>query len=73
MKGIPRILRAVLILSVLLLFGIFILKQSEEYYQDVNSSILNTIIAFFGYKILANTRANLVLDVNYVGPRVPVK
>jgi hypothetical protein len=70
MKGIPRILRAVLILSVLLLLGIFILKQSEEYYQDVNSSIFNTIIALFGYKILANTRANLVVDVNYVGPRV---
>jgi hypothetical protein len=70
MNGIPRILRAVLILLVLLLLGIFILKQSEEYYEDINSSIITTIIAFFGDKILANTHANLVLDVKYVGPRV---
>jgi len=38
MNVFPRILRAILIITVLMLLGIFILTQSDEYYQDVNTS-----------------------------------
>jgi len=51
-----RIIRTVLIITVLMLLGIFILTQSDEYYQDVTTSGRYTLTVDEGslYNITSN-------------------